>query len=68
MIWERSGGAYYATIVEADGEIAFHLVVESNGARWSWIVWRPGDTNEEVRHGVGASVHEAMRAAEQAIG
>jgi hypothetical protein len=25
VIWERRGGAYHATILEVDGEIAFHI-------------------------------------------
>ena len=68
MIWERSVEAYYATVTAPDGDARFHLVVESDGDRWDWITWRPGQTEQEARHGHADTVQEAMREAEQAAG
>jgi hypothetical protein len=65
-IWERSGGAYYATVTGSDGETRFHLVVESDGRRWDWTVWRPGEALQAARHGVAPTVQGAIRRAEAA--
>jgi hypothetical protein len=45
-----------------------HEPVETDGDRWDWLVWRPGESPDEARHGVAASVQDAMRAAEGALG
>jgi hypothetical protein len=67
VIWERSGEAYYATIREPSGEISFHLIVESDGGRWDWAVWRPGEKPPGSRHGIADTVQDAMKDAERAV-
>lgn len=61
LIWERSGNVYYATVRGPVGEARVHLVVESDGSRWDWTVWRPGEDLHEARHGVAGTVQDAMR-------
>jgi hypothetical protein len=48
------------------GEARYRLVVEPllHGRGWDWAVWRPGDTEDTLRHGRTSSVLEAMSAAE----
>jgi hypothetical protein len=67
VIWERSGEAYYATVMAPSGEVRFYLVVEGDGSRWDWTIWRPGEDHHTARHGVAATVQEAMREAEGAM-
>jgi hypothetical protein len=64
LIWERSGEAYYAAVAGPDDETRFHLVVESDGSRWDWTVWCPGEDEHTGRHGVAATIQDAMRDAE----
>ena len=66
VIWERSGEAYYATVAGPAGETLFHLIVESDGDRWDWAVWRPGEDRDQARHGRAVMLHGAMWDAEQA--
>jgi hypothetical protein len=66
VIWEQSGEAYYATVTAPSGEVAFHLIVESVGGYWDWAVWRPDEGRNAARHGIAATVQEAMREAERA--
>jgi hypothetical protein len=48
------------------GEARYRLIVEpllrSDG--WDWAVWRPGDSEETLRHGRASTVLCAMTAAE----
>jgi hypothetical protein len=66
LIWERSGDVYYATVRAPVGEARVHLVVESDGNRWDWTAWRPGEDLHEARRGVAGTVQEAMWDAERA--
>lgn len=68
MLWERSGSALHATVEDSSGGVLIRLIVEElpNGS-WDWAVWRPGDPVPLGRHGVAATVHDAIRAAEEAV-
>ena len=68
MIWERSGEAYYASVVGPDGAVQFHVIVEPTVTGWDWAIWRPGQSEREARHGAAEMVQEAMREAEGAAG
>jgi hypothetical protein len=65
VLWERSGGAYYATVIDHGDMARFHLFVERIEHRWQWIAWRPGD-NSSVKSGVADNPSDAMRRAEGA--
>ena len=67
LVWERDGNAYYATVTYPSGDPRFHLIVESDGTRWDWNVWPPGDESG-AHHGHADTVQEAMREAEWAAG
>ena len=67
MVWERRGEAYYATVVGADGEPLYHLIVgELPEGMWDCAVWSPGGDPALVVRGVARTVQEAMREAEKA--
>ena len=67
MLWERSGSAYHATIEDADGRVLYRLIVEElPDGTWDWAVWESGGRSFEGRHGISATIHDAIQAAETA--
>jgi signal transduction histidine kinase len=66
VAWHRTDDALYARATPGPGEAHYRLVVEPLLRRdgWDWAVWRPGDTEETLRHGRASSILEAMAAAE----
>ena len=66
VVWERDGDAYYATVEYPTGTVRFRLVVERMDHAWDWTVWKPGNPEVSVRHGVADTVQDAMREAESA--
>jgi hypothetical protein len=68
MIWERSGGAYYAIAETPSGEHRFYLTVEQLSDRaWDWSVCRPRVSPHLAVHGLADTVHAAMQAAEAVV-
>jgi hypothetical protein len=68
VLWERSGGVYYATSLDLSGEVSQFLVVEPAGVGWRWTAWRRGAPQLEVHRGLTLTVQQAMREAERAAG
>lgn len=67
MVWEKSGQAYYATVLGPDDVPRFNLVVERlPEGLWDFTVWRPGDEPELAVRGVARTASEAIRLAELA--
>jgi hypothetical protein len=66
VAWHRTDDALFACATHGVGEAHFRLVVEPLLHRdgWDWAVWRPGDTEDTLRHGRASSILEAMAAAE----
>jgi signal transduction histidine kinase len=66
VAWHRTDDALFARASSGLGEARYRLVVEPLLHRdgWDWAVWRPGDTEETLRHGRASSILEAMAAAE----
>jgi hypothetical protein len=66
VAWHRTDDALFACATPGLGGAQYRLVVEPLLHRdgWDWAVWRPGDTEETLRHGRASSILEAMAAAE----
>jgi signal transduction histidine kinase len=66
VAWHRTDDALFACATPGLGGAHYRLVVEPLLHRdgWDWAVWRPGDTQETLRHGRASSILEAMAAAE----
>jgi signal transduction histidine kinase len=66
VAWHKAGDALFASAPSKLGEARYRLIVEpllrSDG--WDWAVWRPGDSEETLRHGRASTVLCAMTAAE----
>jgi hypothetical protein len=65
VIWERSGDAYHASMIDLSGDVRFLLAAERAGQVWCWMAWRP-DKALTPRHGQAPTVQQAMQDAEQA--
>jgi hypothetical protein len=68
VIWERSGGAFYASVAGLGGGIPIRLIVEFDRDHWDWMVWRADEDRDKARQGLAGTVQEAMRDAEKAAG
>jgi hypothetical protein len=68
ILWERSGGVYYATFLDVAGEVSQFLVAEPAGVGWRWTAWRRGAPQLQVHRGLTLTVQQAMREAERAAG
>ena len=67
IVWERSGGAFYADADAAGGD-RYHLIVEDlPGGGWHWSVFLQTDGSRNVHSGTAGTAQEAMRAAEAAV-
>lgn len=66
VAWHKAGDALYASALSKLGEARYRLIVEPllRCDGWDWAVWRPGDSDETLRHGRASSVLCAMAAAE----
>lgn len=64
-IWEHTAGAFFADVSEISGQPRFHLVVERCDIGWTWVAWRPETRPDTRQHGFAATVHAAIREAEQ---
>lgn len=64
LCWERSGGAFYASICDDAGQPVIHGVAEAlTRDEWTWMVWNPS----VARTGTAGTAHDAMRSAEIAV-
>ena len=67
--WPHREEALLATTLSDQTGRRYHLTVEIlPHLEWEWVVWRAGDADQAVQHGVAPSVDAAMAAAEGAAG
>ena len=66
--WDYREAVLRATTLSDRNETRYHLTVEamSHLGEWEWVVWRGGDLDPVVRHGIAQTANAAMAAAEGA--
>jgi hypothetical protein len=66
MVWEKSGGAFYAMVADVDGRPSARLIAEERpDGGWDWAAWSEG-ARPNTRSGTTRTAREAMHAAERA--